>query len=212
MTPDGKRHRDRLTAFNRIDVRDYLPVDELPRQMPEEVNYVHPREAFDEFGNSRAHASESGCWSEEHVENWRSHKLFSEASQIFSKFTRRGSRGKALWHFTQRQIRNIWYPSTGRFVMEERSENLEIKRKRLLFRSKHRGTKEMDILLGSFYEENMYEFREEELAEIERILELADDDLYAWSVERQSVPEGLASPVLEAFIESVWQRGGGSSH
>ena len=96
--------------------------------------------------------------------------------------------------------------------MEERSENLEIKRKRLLFRSKHRGTKEMDILLGSFYEENMHGFREEELAEIESILELPDDDLYAWSVERQTVPEGLASPVLEAFIESVRQRGGGSSH
>ena len=95
--------------------------------------------------------------------------------------------------------------------MEERSEDFEIKRKRLLFRSKHRGTKEMDILLGGFYEENMHGFREEELAEFEHILELPDDDLYAWSVGRQSVPEGLMSPVLEAFIESVWQRGGGSS-
>ena len=96
--------------------------------------------------------------------------------------------------------------------MEERSEDLEIKRKRLLFRSKHRGTKEMDILLGGFYEENMHGFREEELAEFEHILELPDDDLYAWSVGRQPVPEGLMSPVLEAFIESVCQRGGGSSH
>ena len=63
MAPDGERHRDRLTAFSRINVRDDLPVDELPRQVPEEVNYVHPREAFNEFGNSRAHAGESGRWS-----------------------------------------------------------------------------------------------------------------------------------------------------
>ena len=80
MTPDGKRHCDSFTAFSRINVRDDLSVDELPRQVPEEVDYVHPRQAFDEFRNSRAHAGESGRWSEECVENWGSHKLFSEAS------------------------------------------------------------------------------------------------------------------------------------
>ena len=95
MTPDGKRHRDRLAAFSRIDMRDDLPVDELSWQMQEEVDYVTPREAFDECGNSRSHAGEGGRWSEERVENWRSHKLFSETSQVFSKFTRRGSRGNA---------------------------------------------------------------------------------------------------------------------
>ena len=95
MTPNGKHHRDRLAAFSRIDIRDDLPVDELPWQVPEEVDYVHPREAFDEFGNSRSHAGECGRWSEERVENCRSHKLFSETSQVFSKFTRRGSRGNA---------------------------------------------------------------------------------------------------------------------
>ena len=95
MTPDGKRHRDRLAAFSRTDIRDDLTVDELPRQVPEEVDYVQPREAFDEFGNSRSHAGECGRWSEERVENWRSHKLFSETSQVLSKFTPRGSRGNA---------------------------------------------------------------------------------------------------------------------
>ena len=95
MTPDGKHHRDRLAAFSRIDMRDDLPVDELPWQVPEEVDYVDPREAFDEFGNSRSHAGECGRWSEERVENWRSHKLFSETSQVLSKFTPRGSRGNA---------------------------------------------------------------------------------------------------------------------
>ena len=95
MTPDVKRHCDRLAAFSRIDMRDDLPVDELPWQVPEEVDYVDPREAFDEFGNSRSHAGECGRWSEERVENWRSHKLFSETSQVLSKFTPRGSRGNA---------------------------------------------------------------------------------------------------------------------
>ena len=95
MTPDGKRYRDRLAAFSRINMRDYLPVDQLPRQVPKQIDYVHPREAFDEFGNSRSHAGECGRWSEERVENWRSHKLFSETSQVLSKFTPRGSRGNA---------------------------------------------------------------------------------------------------------------------
>ena len=35
------------------------------------------------------------------------------------------------------------------------NETIEIKRKRLLFRSTHRGTKEMDILLGGFDSVNM---------------------------------------------------------
>lgn len=95
--------------------------------------------------------------------------------------------------------------------MADQTESNEIKRKRLLFRSKHRGTKEMDILLGGYYEANMDIFSESELSLFEALLNEADDDLYAWALGRTPVPETADSPVLRGFIESVRKRGGYSS-
>ena len=88
----------------------------------------------------------------------------------------------------------------------------ETRRKRLLFRSRHRGTKEMDILLGGFAEANLARFSAEELDQFERLLEVADDDLYGWVMGRQPVPEASGSLVLKAFTESVRFRGGSQSN
>ena len=96
--------------------------------------------------------------------------------------------------------------------MDNRSESLEIKRKRLLFRSTHRGTKEMDILIGGYYEKNMESFSLEELTEFEAVLEYPDDNLYSWALERDPVPPEFSSPVLQGFIDSVKRLGIGSSH
>ena len=96
--------------------------------------------------------------------------------------------------------------------MDNRSESIDIKRKRLLFRSKHRGTKEMDILIGGYYEKNMESFSPVELTDFEAVLEYPDDDLYSWAVERAPVPSEFSSPVLQGFIDSVKRRGDGSSH
>ena len=95
--------------------------------------------------------------------------------------------------------------------MADQTESSEIKRKRLLFRSKHRGTKEMDILLGGYYEANMSSFSEAELMLFEALLNEADDDLYDWALGRIPVPDAVDSPVLQGFIESVRARGGFSS-
>ena len=48
--------------------------------------------------------------------------------------------------------------------------NIENFRKKLLFRSTHRGTKEMDLLLGGFFKENQNSLSEVELLEFEKIL------------------------------------------
>ena len=85
--------------------------------------------------------------------------------------------------------------------MEERPEDLEIKRKRLLFRSKHRGTKEMDILLGGFYEENMHGFREEELAEFEHILEFETICTLGLSAVNQS-PKAWYPPFSKRLLRA----------
>ncbi|MEC8202779.1 MAG: succinate dehydrogenase assembly factor 2 [Pseudomonadota bacterium] len=95
--------------------------------------------------------------------------------------------------------------------MIEKIETIKIKRKRLLFRSGHRGTKEMDILLGGFYEANMLRFSEDQLNEFEDLLEIPDDDLYGWAMGRMDIPVEFDTQLLRDFIESVQSRGAGKS-
>ncbi len=55
-------------------------------------------------------------------------------------------------------------------------------RKKLLFRSSHRGTKEMDLLLGGFFQENYQILSVSELLEFQDILELTDKALSDWLI------------------------------
>ena len=93
--------------------------------------------------------------------------------------------------------------------MTGKIESIKIKRKRLLFRSAHRGTKEMDILLGGFYEANMLHFSEDQLNEFEGLLEIPDDDLYGWAMGRMDIPGQFDTQLLRDFIGSVQSRGAG---
>jgi antitoxin CptB len=59
------------------------------------------------------------------------------------------------------------------------SGGLDDRRKRLLFRCWHRGTREMDLILGRFADAEIAAMRDDELAELERLIQLPDPDLYA---------------------------------
>jgi len=55
---------------------------------------------------------------------------------------------------------------------------VETRRKRLLYRSVYRGNKENDILLGQFARAHIAEFDLAELDQYERLLELGDNDIF----------------------------------
>ena len=59
--------------------------------------------------------------------------------------------------------------------MDNDIENLK---KRLIYRSQYRGTKEMDKLIGSFVKSNIDNFNLKQLQELERFLSIDDDTLY----------------------------------
>ena len=59
------------------------------------------------------------------------------------------------------------------------SDGLDIRRKRLLFRCWHRGTREMDLILGRFADAEIATLTDDELDELERLIEVPDPDLYA---------------------------------
>ena len=55
------------------------------------------------------------------------------------------------------------------------SEKLEILKKKILYRSSYRGSKEMDILLGSFVKKYINKLNFEQLLDLEKFLELDDE-------------------------------------
>ncbi|MCW5771886.1 MAG: succinate dehydrogenase assembly factor 2 [Rhodospirillaceae bacterium] len=79
-------------------------------------------------------------------------------------------------------------------------EDIVVRRKRLKFRSWHRGTKEMDLLLGPFADAQLDGYDLPLLAEYEAILHLPEPDLYEWIVGRSTPPEAHRSTVLDRLI------------
>ena len=59
------------------------------------------------------------------------------------------------------------------------SDGLDVRRKRLLFRCWHRGTREMDLILGRFADAEIVSLSDDELLQFERLIEVPDPDLYA---------------------------------
>jgi antitoxin CptB len=59
------------------------------------------------------------------------------------------------------------------------SGGLDDRRKRLLFRCWHRGTREMDLILGRFADAEIAKLSDDELAQFESLMEVPDPDLYA---------------------------------
>ena len=57
--------------------------------------------------------------------------------------------------------------------------------KKLLFRSNHRGTKEMDLLIGGFANENLNKLNSDELKEFELLLNFTDKELSSWLVDNK---------------------------
>lgn len=80
------------------------------------------------------------------------------------------------------------------------SETIENKRRRLIFRAGHRGTQEMDLILGSFAKLNISAFSDEELNQFDDLLQESDPDLYNWYTGKEEVPKDLMNPVFERFL------------
>jgi len=71
------------------------------------------------------------------------------------------------------------------------------RRKRLLFRSWHRGMREMDMLLGRFADNHIDTFTERQLTSFEAILNHVDPDIYAWLSGREPIPAEMQSDVMQ---------------
>jgi antitoxin CptB len=78
---------------------------------------------------------------------------------------------------------------------------LDARRRRLLFRATHRGTRENDILVGGFVSARVAVFTDQELDAVEAILELPDPAVSDWLTGRVPLPDGPS--MLRAMREAA---------
>ena len=77
-------------------------------------------------------------------------------------------------------------------MSEPESASLDTRRRRLLYRATHRGTQENDILFGGFVRRHIGTFSELELAAVEALLEVPDNELADWLTGRLPLPPDAA--------------------
>ena len=80
--------------------------------------------------------------------------------------------------------------------------NKEILKKQIIYRSMHRGTKEMDLLLGNFVKKYIDEFNVDELNDLEKLLFIEDEIIYKWYIKKNSdklIPKTKVSIMLKNF-------------
>ena len=58
--------------------------------------------------------------------------------------------------------------------------NIDILKKKILYRSQHRGTKEMDLLLNAFVKKYIDTFDNNEIKLLDFLLNIDDEILYKW--------------------------------
>ena len=62
--------------------------------------------------------------------------------------------------------------------------NKETLRKQIIYRATHRGSKEMDILLGKFVKKYISELNTNDLKKLNEIITVDDDLIYDWYFNR----------------------------
>ena len=58
--------------------------------------------------------------------------------------------------------------------------NIDQLKKKIIYRSNYRGTKEMDKLLGSFTKKYIDKLNKKDLFDLEKLLNIDDDNLYKY--------------------------------
>jgi len=56
--------------------------------------------------------------------------------------------------------------------------NIDELKKKIIYRSNYRGTKEMDKLLGTFVKKYINDLSDEDLVKLEKLLDIDDSNLY----------------------------------
>jgi antitoxin CptB len=81
------------------------------------------------------------------------------------------------------------------------SEGLDARRRRLLFRCRHRGIREMDLVLGPFADAELANLTDAELGELERWLDVPDQQMFAYVIGAERAPSELDNALFRRLRE-----------
>ena len=81
------------------------------------------------------------------------------------------------------------------------SDGLDERRRRLLFRSWHRGIREVDLILGRFADATLTDMNDVELDDYEAVLEVPTPELMAWVMGEAPLPQDRTTPLLKRMID-----------
>lgn len=73
----------------------------------------------------------------------------------------------------------------------------EARLKKLKLRAWRRGFREADLILGPFADKHVPQFAPDELDWFEALLEVPDQDLYGWILEREPTPAQFDGPLMK---------------
>ena len=82
------------------------------------------------------------------------------------------------------------------------NNELEIFKKKLIYRAGYRGTKEMDILLSSFVNKYINNFDENLLIELEKFLDYEDEiilNFYNFNLVEKEIDQNQVSKIFQKF-------------
>jgi antitoxin CptB len=84
-------------------------------------------------------------------------------------------------------------------------DQLTLKRKKLLFRAWHRGTREADILLGRYAEAHLPQMNEAQVDQLAALMDEQDPDIYDWLIGVRPVPPEFAEYIIASLREFYLQ-------
>ena len=94
--------------------------------------------------------------------------------------------------------------TSGHLALEpevnEEFDPLDDRRKRLRFRAWHRGTREMDLVLGRFVDANVSALTDDEIVTLEALMEAPDPELYLWIAGTAEVPSNYDSELFRKIV------------
>jgi antitoxin CptB len=79
--------------------------------------------------------------------------------------------------------------------------DIEALRRKLAFRAWHRGTREADLLVGSFADRYLPGFDQTSLLQFESLLQENDPDIYDWMLGLQTPPSEHQNPVGQLLCQ-----------
>ena len=80
------------------------------------------------------------------------------------------------------------------------TDSLDPRRRKALYHAWHRGTREMDLLLGGFADAFIGHLSERDLTAFEDLMNVPDQDLFDWICGRSGVASNYDTPLFRQIV------------